>query len=49
MNELEDIYKQLTPEYYNTFLSGLENNFLKSKEYEIPEDWLYNKYPFLFS
>jgi hypothetical protein len=49
MEELEEIYNKLTPEFYNSFKTGMENNFNKVKDYEIPEDWLYKHYPFLFS
>jgi hypothetical protein len=49
MEELEEIYNKLTPEFYDSFKTGMENNFNKVKDYEIPEDWLYKHYPFLFS
>jgi hypothetical protein len=48
MEELESIYNSLTPELYSNYKTGMENNFSKVKQYEIPEDWLYNRYPFLF-
>jgi len=49
MEDLEEIYSKLTPELYYSMREGMTNNLLKVKEYEIPEDWLFDKYPFLFN
>jgi hypothetical protein len=49
MDELENIYNSLTPELYNSMKNSIENNFRKIKHYRIPEDWLFEHYPFLFN
>lgn len=50
MEELEDIVNNLTVEKYKELTPYIENNFelIKKEKYEIPEDWLFEKYPFLF-
>jgi len=48
MEELENIYSKLSVELYNSMSEGMQNNYKKVKEYEIPEDWLFKRYPFLF-
>ena len=48
MEELENIYSKLSVELYNSMSEGIQNNYKKVKEYEIPEDWLFKRYPFLF-
>ena len=48
MDELEDIYSKLSVDLYHSMKVAMESNFVKVKEYEIPEDWLCKRYPFLF-
>jgi hypothetical protein len=50
IEDLEDIIKNLTIEKYNELIPYMENNYelIKKEKYEIPEDWLFEKYPFLF-
>lgn len=50
INDLTEIVNNLSVEKYNDMLKSVENNFalIKEQDYEIPEDWLYKRYPFLF-
>jgi hypothetical protein len=45
---LQDIIPTLTPEEYNKRLPAIEENFNLVEKYRIPEDWIYQNYPFLF-
>lgn len=36
--------KSLTPELYYSKMESINNNFERVKEYEIPEDMMYQKY-----
>lgn len=49
LDELETIFRTLTPEKYNSMLKSVENNFKLVEKYKIPEDFIYKSYPFLFS
>ena len=49
IDELQDIIPTLTPEEYNKRLPAIEENFNLVEKYRIPEDWIYQNYPFLFS
>jgi hypothetical protein len=51
VNDLTEIVNSLTVEKYNSMVEHINNNFTKIKNdnYEIPEDWLYKHYPFLFN
>jgi hypothetical protein len=49
LDELETIFRTLTPEKYNSMLKSVENNFKLVEKYKIPEDFIYKNYPFLFS
>jgi len=50
MEDLDNIIKTLTPEKYKNMLPYVETNFMSidREKYEIPEDWLFAHYPFLF-
>jgi len=48
IEELENIFKTLTPDLYHSMSSAIENNFNKVNTYRVPEDWIYKHYPFLF-
>lgn len=49
LDELEHLFKTLTPEKYNSMLESVENNFKLVEKYKIPEDFIFKSYPFLFS
>lgn len=48
LSELENIFKNLTPEKYFSMIEYVDKNFELSKNYRIPEDFIFKKYPFLF-
>jgi len=43
LKELKDIYKTLTEEKYNTMLNSVLNNFELSKQFLLPDEWVYKK------
>jgi hypothetical protein len=49
IDDLEKIVNSLSVELYNSYSKSIENNFnlICEKDFEIPEDWIYKKYPFL--
>jgi len=47
-DELEDIFKKLSPDLYHSLSEPMEENFKNLQKYKIPEDWIYQHYPFLF-
>ena len=49
INDLENIFKTLTPEKYFSMQTAIENNFKLVEKYKIPEDYIFNTYPFLFT
>ena len=50
MDELEDIVNNLTIDQYKNMIKAAEENWqiVIDNEYEMPEDWLFKQYPFLF-
>ena len=51
-DELESILqdlKQNGESIYQSKKGAIENNFKKVEDYRIPEDWIYQNYPFLFN
>ena len=48
VNELENIFANMSEDQYNSMLPAIEDNFNRVEEYRIPEDWMFKKYPFLF-
>jgi hypothetical protein len=48
IDELEDILTNISTEQYEKMLPAIDENFAKVEEYRIPEDWMYQRYPFLF-
>ena len=46
--ELVAILDSLTPELYHSKMKAITYNFRKAKKYLIPEDWIFENYPFLF-
>jgi hypothetical protein len=48
-DELEDIFSKLSPDLYHSLSGPIEENFKKLQKYKIPEDWIYQHYPFLFT
>lgn len=49
IEDLENIFKTLTPEKYFSMIESVENNFKLVEKYKIPEDFIYKSYPFLFN
>lgn len=49
IEELEEIFKTLTPEKYLSMQQSVENNFKLVEKYKIPEDFIFKSYPFLFN
>jgi hypothetical protein len=51
IDDLEKIINNLSVERYNTHIKSIENNFNRicEKDFEIPEDWIFKKYPFLIN
>jgi hypothetical protein len=49
LDELNNIFKNLTPEKYVQMQEHVENNFELVKKYRIPEDFMFKSYPFLFT
>jgi len=51
MEELEKIVNELSVDQYQEMIEYGETNLqtVFDNEYEMPEDWLYKKYPFLFN
>jgi hypothetical protein len=47
-SELIDIINNITTETYYKKIESVKNNFDKAKDYTYSEDWIYNKYKFLF-
>ena len=48
-DELDDIMHNLSPELYNSRLPHIKNNFERHFQYRVPEDWMFEHYPYLFS
>ena len=50
MEQLEKIVNNLSVDLYNEMLPHALDNIkiVHDKEYEMPEDWMYKTYPFLF-
>lgn len=48
VDELEDIFNRLTPDLYDSLRSPMDDNFSRIQKYRVPEDWMYEHYPFLF-
>jgi hypothetical protein len=49
LEELEEIFKTLTPEKYLSMQQSIDNNYKLVEKYKIPEDFIYKSYPFLFN
>ena len=49
IDELESIYKSLTPDLYKSMLEYIEDNFNRVNKYAVPEDWIFENYLFLFN
>jgi len=48
IDDLEDILTNMSDKQYDKMLPAINENFAKVEEYRIPEDWMYQRYPFLF-
>jgi hypothetical protein len=48
LNDIVNIIPELNEDYYMDRCKYIDENFKRAKEYMIPEDWIYKKYPFLF-
>lgn len=49
VEELNEIIKTLSFEFYHSKINAVKENFILSKPYKIPEDWLYLNYKHLFN
>ena len=49
LDELDQIMAMLSPELYNERLRHVQNNFSRYAQYRVPEDWIFEHYPHLFS
>lgn len=49
IDELHNIFKNISTTLYFNKIDAVENNFKTAQDFKIPEDWLYKKYPFLFT
>lgn len=48
IEELDSIIDSLNQELYQSKIEAIKDNFERVSTYSITEDWLWNKYPFLF-
>lgn len=49
IDEVPDIMSSLTPELYNSKLAAVRENYDLANQYLVAEDYMYEKYPFLWN
>ena len=48
INQLDSILKSISKDHYDSKYNAINNNFNSVEKFRVPEDWIFENYPFLF-